>query len=493
MRPYEIAFLLTLIPGLLGLSLRAGRSASPIRKWLLVAAFPAAILAALQVAVEGYRWQMIPAYALACVLAPVAILELLRAARLARGWSLVGWGLLGAAVAAGLAFPMFQFPKPTGPYSVGTEALRLVDWNRRETLGGEPGRPREVMVQVWYPAQAQPGAQPARYISDPRLIKAFRDSHLALVPTHSYLKAPAALAAGPFPVVIFSPSWQGQRSQNTFQVEELASHGFVVIGIDHPYSTAITLFPDGRIARAAPMEFRDLSSDESLRRSFEVNEYLIQIRAQDIEFVASQLNHLGSPGRPNQLDGHLDAERLGVFGYSFGGGAAAEACAMDKRFKAGIDMDGALFGPVATTGIEQPFLFLDDGNDPPWADLKSANPVRRRYARTEERDLLVERQTLQRRGGYRVKILGTEHINFTDTALFSPVRRITGAGKIGARRAMEIINAYSVAFFEEYLKGNESALLHGPSPQFPEVRFQHLTAPNPVAGNRGEPSEPSAQ
>lgn len=482
MQPFEIAFLLVTALVLAALSRRAGRWPG----WTLVLSLAAALLAVIQVWTEGYRWQMIPGYVLTGGLLVLAGLSLIWSISVPRPALWPGWVLLAGAFGAGTVFPMFQFPNPTGPYAVGTEIRQLVDWNRKETLGGVPGRPRELMIQIWYPAKVPSEAKPMHYIPDERLVRSWRDSHLTSVRTHSFLNAPVAPAAPPFPVVIFSPSWQGERNQNTFQVEELASHGFVVVGIDHTYSTSVTLFPDGRVVRTPPMAFRDLSSEEALRGSFQLSEKLIHIRARDIEFVAGKLNHLGSAGSPDLLDGRLDLDRAGVFGFSFGGGAAAQACWMDKHFKAGIDMAGAMFGEAATSGIEQPFLFFDEGDDVPWADFKSSNPVKRRYAGAEKRDFDVENNALEKHGGYRVRILGTEHINFTDTALFSPVRYLSGAGRIDPRRAMHVINAYTLAFFEKYLNGEREPLLEGPSPEFPEVRFQRM--PMPSAGQTVESS-----
>jgi hypothetical protein len=48
----------------------------------------------------------------------------------------------------------------------------------------------------------------------------------------------------------------------------------------------------------------------------------------------------------------------------------------------------------------------------------------------------------------------------------------TPAGKLDPRRAHEIINAYTLAFFDKYLKGQDSELLKtSPSP-YSEVTFR---------------------
>jgi hypothetical protein len=94
--------------------------------------------------------------------------------------------------------------------------------------------------------------------------------------------------------------------------------------------------------------------------------------------------------------------------------------------------------------------------------------------------VVQERRSLDAHGGYRVRIRGAGHHNFTDYALFSPIRRITDAGDIDPLRCMKIINAYTLAFFDKYLKQKKEPLLEGPSP-YPEAQFEHAPPPEPLA------------
>jgi hypothetical protein len=71
---------------------------------------------------------------------------------------------------------------------------------------------------------------------------------------------------------------------------------------------------------------------------------------------------------------------------------------------------------------------------------------------------------------YSITVRGTTHFEFTDLFLYSPMLKFTKAfGPIDGYRMVKIINAYAVAFFDEYLKGEMSPLLDGPSPDCPEV------------------------
>src|SRR5581483_7569872 len=113
--------------------------------------------------------------------------------------------------------------------------------------------------------------------------------HLASVRTHAAPMVPVAGAEARYPIVLFSPSWTGRRGQNTVQAEELASHGFVVVGIDHPFATDLTVFPDGRHARTTLGEFLDYSTDEKFAASLQTAAAQLRVRVADARFVLDEL------------------------------------------------------------------------------------------------------------------------------------------------------------------------------------------------------------
>jgi hypothetical protein len=69
-------------------------------------------------------------------------------------------------------------------------------------------------------------------------------------------------------------------------------------------------------------------------------------------------------------------------------------------------------------------------------------------------------------------IRGTTHRNYSDSPFFSPLKFLTGAGAISTDRAVQIINQYTLAFFDKTLKGQSEPLLAGVSPDFPEARLE---------------------
>jgi dienelactone hydrolase len=386
--------------------------------------------------------------------------------------------LLGAA-ALGTILPVFELPKPTGPYPIGTVTRHLVDNSREETQSERAGEPRELMIQIWYPAEWAGRGQPYR----PRAETEFKKAHLALVKTHAAAGTPVATAQPRYPVIIFTPSWTGRRNQNTVQAEELASHGFVVVGIDHPYGSDLTVFPDGRTVRTRLDDFLSWASDEALEQSVRIAEYQLRIRVADVRFVLDELQRLDQSDPEELLRGRLDTGRVGIFGHSFGGAVAAEACLRDARFKAGANFDGFFFGECLTHPIGKPFMVLGDDNPPPTpADLQASRGSAHREQRFVVQNWEGMCRALSGGCGYLAGIRGTSHMNFCDSPLYSPIRCLTHAGRIRPERAMKIINAYLLSFFEAYLnrqEGQEGTFLDVLSSEYPEVDMQRLSKAKP--------------
>ena len=236
MRIFEAVLLVAEALTLLALALPQLRQT----RWAWLAGFCALLAAFAQLFVEGFRWQMAPAYGLAVLLA--AILALRTKAGPAWNTGLAGLLLvLALAIALPALVPMFQFPAPSGPHAIGTLTYHWVDPARADF--GDPSARREIMVQVWYPAKPVAGAARDSYIQHgvaPSLVNdyvqlpAFAMRHFHLVKTHAVEGAPIAGGDTRYPVLLFSPGAQGFRQHNTFEVEELVSHGYVVAAIDHP-------------------------------------------------------------------------------------------------------------------------------------------------------------------------------------------------------------------------------------------------------------------
>ncbi|RMG94468.1 MAG: hypothetical protein D6706_13755 [Chloroflexi bacterium] len=428
-----------------------------------------AVSAFVHLAFEGYRWQMIPAYGLTAVLLLLSLYRwrkstLPNKSHLWRGISVV-LGLIALVVSSALPWllPVPRLPEPTGPYRIGTAVFHLVDPNRPEPYTDEPEDNREIMVQVWYPAENSANGTTVPYLDRLELagpaiarnldLPAFFLDHIGLARTHAILNAPPTDSGAPYPVIIFSHGLTGFRSQNTGMIEELVSQGYVVAAIDHTYGNAITVFPDNRVVLYdACRLFTDCQSNPREGHA------LVQQWAGDISFLLDEMEKWNN--EPDHLlNGRLDLAHVGVFGHSTGGGATLEVCWQDSRCTAGLVLDGWTL-PVSTEILKsppsQPFMFL---NTPRWLGPDNKARGQKIYAALPNETWLIA-------------IEGTEHFDFSDLPLLSPLTHQLGlSGTIDGNRIVEILDAYAVAFFNQYLKMEPSPLLADNSSPYPEIKL----------------------
>ena len=420
------------------------------------------IVLLLHLALEGAHWQMAPAYLGAGIFAILVITKKSTGVMANVGaWAIILLAL--AAVCFSTVLPMFRLPRPTGPDAIGTRVIYLVDTSRVEKH--DSSRKRELMIQIWYPAGS--GRNPyAPYRR--RAETTFISSYQSVLPTHSRWNAPV-LASGIFPVLLFSPAWNGRRTQNTYLVEDLASHGYVVVGIDHPYNSEPVAFPDGRVIHFAPSPEMDFSTN-SLETIEAAAARELVTQAADTIFVLNQLEKMNAdPESP--FHGHLDTNNVGAFGHSFGGAVAAQVCHDDPRIRAALDIDGSFWGEVRLTGLSKPFMFMTEDVAPPaTAEERSRfNNFQGVNAALDDSD----RAMFQKFGGFRVFLHGSTHLSFTDKVLVSPFKALSGEGAIPARRELLIVRQFALAFFDQTLRG-KSGLLKTESSPFPEAGYQFV-------------------
>jgi len=234
-----------------------------------------------------------------------------------------------------------ELPAPTGPYPIGRTSFFWVDKNREEaeTRGGDK---RKLLVQVWYPATR--AESEALYLPDwkemdldkelPRAASVVRKLK---VPAQE--DAPVAVTPHLFPIIIFSPG-QGVKTLFYSSLEtDLASHGFVVVAIEHTYDAPVVVFPDGRILRPMPKEKKP-ASPNTPTQDMQAQRSTADYRAEDILFVKKQLAKLvGSSKTP--FRNRLDLSRVVALGHSIGGMAALRACQIDARIRACVNIDGS--------------------------------------------------------------------------------------------------------------------------------------------------------
>ena len=199
--------------------------------------------------VEGLHWQVFPLYVALGLLVVVqfAMLHEEHGAPVVRASAWFALLCCVVSLALSWALPMFDLPKPTGPYAVGTYSGSMHDLTRGPNGIEHPTRElfREVIVQFWYPAEPHTGLGLARYAQVNELKG--KSSYKSAIRTNSVVEAKPVVSES-FPVILFNPRWGGSRVQNTFLAEDLASHGYIVVALDHPYNGALVDTDHGLVA-----------------------------------------------------------------------------------------------------------------------------------------------------------------------------------------------------------------------------------------------------
>lgn len=349
-----------------------------------------------------------------------------------------------------------SLPAPTGIFAVGTLVGPLLP---------QPAHQQQApfAAQVWYPAQPD-GAGTALTETAEIAWRGIR-FHRRFV-TAVVAGAPPAVRPGGFPLIVYVPEWGGARTSNTALAQELASQGFVVAAINP-------------VSAPAAGQGMDFSSAEGYAATLRLAEQLVRAQAHDaIELLDRLQAALSRAGPLAPLAGKIDLNRVGIFGFSFGGAVAAQAGWTDRRFRAVLDMDGWLFGDAAQAGIAQPFMILSDDTPlPSTADLASPRADIRFTSELTLEDSRRSAAIMARFGGVRATILGSRHSNFSDQPLIWPIRRMVGAGAVPPEKAFRLVSGYAAAFFRKYLNGEDAPLLRAGAVPPDGARLEHWAAP----------------
>ena len=471
-----LELILTLAVAACGIRL-AGLGRAAGMQWVHGMQLLLAALLVVQVLVEGWRWQVFPAYAAALVVAATPSLLGLSAQTLF--WSAsASVALLALSVASCLLLP-FVVPEPGhGPFAVGVTPIP-VSVSRPQDVGtdGVPGT-SELMatprVQLWYPAEAPQRGERFNTLVKQRIADRFR----ALPRVPAVPDAPVAHNTTKFPVVIYFDGWPEDKVQNIALILELASRGFAVASLQYPDRPPGTSdASDAQMRARLAREMVEYTSDAAFEHSVQLNHARARKHARDAIAVLDALAAFNAEAG-SRFAQQLDTQRAGALGFSYGGAIAAETSRLDPRVRAVVNMDGRHWGDTLDKGVERPYMFIcEELQMPTAAALSSADPMIRYEARLDQVDYSQLAANLQALGGIRVTIAGMAHMNFTDFPLRSPLRRLSFGGAIDPRRAQQIIKTYVSEFFSRYLQSERPPALDSPLPQFPEVRVQSWPAP----------------
>lgn len=341
------------------------------RAALLLTSGAGSIFLVIHLLVEGYRIQLVFLYGFMLLMLILSLIYALktptvvhasRTRRVVWGRLFAGFGLIATGCFL-YVFPVFNFPKPTGELKVSTHVFHFIDSSREETFGTTATGKRELMVQVWYPAQSGSGKY-APFIPDTRILRymaenyglpGFTFQHLKYVSSHTYSETEVSSAQTSYPLILANPGFGSSRFLHTSQAENLASHGYIVAVIDHTFNTFATEFPDGRITTSTTNDL--FSPDHDYRTERGNRDKLGDVLTDDVTFVLDQFELIQSGQIPSRLKGKIDLKHVGVFGHSIGGATAYDA-SFDPRITAGIDLDGGLYRLHDREELQKPFLFI---------------------------------------------------------------------------------------------------------------------------------------
>jgi dienelactone hydrolase len=364
-------------------------------------------------------------------------------------------------------------PKPTGRYAIGTVSFQMMD-----TVLFPDGRrvARPVTAQAWYPAR-RGRQQKARYVEQRLLLDAmirekYQDLPAAEIRPWAQLKLSASAGAAPassprgrgWPALIFSHGFGVSRVNYSALAQELASRGYVVLTVDHPYG-GFMVAPDGRLLQPGGDSLRrGLGSPPALATvdsalAWDARRWALE-GAAVVRRVAARRTGVGTLASLS-----IDTMRVGMLGHSLGGAAALQGCRDVAIFRTCADMDGAPVGDVERDGVPKPILVLlsqpaGSKSPPPRDSIERAQ--REDFARmSRERDSTW--RAIPGRNpsipAFMVKLPGTAHFTFSDAPFLMP-SLLQGTGStLSATRANGLVISYLTAFFDHFLRDAPVRLL----------------------------------
>ena len=346
-------------------------------------------------------------------------------------------------VMALLIIPQLELPAPTGPYAVGERIFRWVDPARPEVLTDAPEDFREVVALVWYPAEPGTGTNAGYFPGLSKVSKALSESGevgtlevfgLQFIRSRILMDADLATSQTPYPVLILSPGNGTNIEFYASLASEIASQGYIVVGLNHPYDVPAVELSNGDIAPYDKSQWL-LGPKEHAAYTLE----RIQVRTADVIFALEQLESLNSEA-DSPFIGMLNLDSIAVGGHSLGGITASEACKADARFRGCINFDGVQSGgpfsmDASAIPPAQPFMFLT-----------KESQLHPKFIESFE-------STSQ---SYWVIIHGAAHDSFTDGPLLQPSLLPIQSR---ADQIMRLVQEYTLAFLDQTLKGKPDDLL----------------------------------
>ncbi len=357
-------------------------------------------------------------------------------------------------------------PSNTGKYACGSLLLSFEDNSRRDTLLPEKDIPRKIAVRLYYPCEksAAEGHEKAELFSKPKaaeIRKAYHADPTKYFNTGDLYENIPFIKGKRFPLIIYNHGYMSCIEANTFLCTELASHGYVIASIEHPFESILTEYPDGNSipfmktlssrlydGSVAGGVLRSLSlimakgSDREIYRLFDARfsgytfmKERIEEWVKDSLFALSEL-------KKHDIAEITDFSRIGCSGHSFGGATAYRLCMTHPDiFSCGINIDGGLFGDYSGMTMTRPFCQICCG--------MNLNAVTRSAFGTSA-------------PAYRLIFRDITHLGFTDMKLLLP--DMSGLGRLPAKALHKNLCHTHLGFFGRYLKGRKDLPIYKDNP-----------------------------
>ena len=326
--------------------------------------------------------------------------------------------LLTFTVVGILLLPSILFPNhidivPSGSHEIQTTLVTWEDKDRLEAFTDD-GSHRQVSVKFWYPEEK-----------------------------------------GYYPLLVFSHGAFGVMDSNASTCQELASHGYVVASIGHPYHSLFLKDANDKITLVDRDFLNEVYTDngatnaEAEKRIYEKSKKWMELRSADENFVLEQIITMKASNEQAPFD-RIRTDKIGLFGHSLGGATSVEVARMRSDIDAVIVLEGTMLGEY--TGFENGTETFDPTPFPiPVLDVYSRDIYEEAstYGETYVNFYLGSRAT-----DYQYEIFeDAGHLNFTDLPLISPIlAKKLGVGTVDPKECVEKMNQMILEYFNLYLK-----------------------------------------
>jgi len=368
-----------------------------------------------------------------------------------------------------------SLPTPTGPFAVGRAIYDWTDPDAIDPLAPAPNTKRELLVWIWYPAERRSSDKVADYLPRQLREQVAHQSGFVLgqllardrgkVHANALDDPEISTRQPTYPLAIMRAGGSLEAWNYSALAEDLASHGYVVAGIDAPYRAITVVFPDGRVINRLPQNNPEWCLDKSGAQRDDCVGRILNASTSDIGFVIDRFGKLRSAEPAGKFAGRVDTAHVGIFGHSFGGTQTAQFCSTDLRCQAGVDIDGALEGPVIHNGVHHPFLILLSDHDRERGSEKQQvlSNLRALYESVPEN----ERQFLW--------IGGANHYSFGEggalirNQIVISTLRVFGIIRIDPRKQLAATSYCLRQFFDRFLKSDAKAQIQVPNSNYPQL------------------------